>query len=413
MNYRIVSMEINNANKTNRPLCANMKKTQSKQKLSEAKKRAVFSIGLNLFLAVGKGIAGFTSGSAALLGDAIHSATDVFASTAVFLGIWVAGREHPAFPYGLYKAETVAALVTSLAVILAGYEIGRQAFFGVSTLPDVAIALPVAAVSLVIALSFGVLQLRAGKRLSSPALTADARDYLADSLSTAVVLISLCVVPFGYNVDRVAAGIVSIFVFYAGGQLFVGALKDLLDASIDRETERKIINYVEDYPRISRVKKCFSRKAGGRFLIDMDVIMRTPSHKIADLVADRLEDDLLVQFPDLVLARIRPHYAPGEFIKRVTPVESPTGELCHHFASAPWFLVETMTTTDKIVKKREFIENRYKSATNKKGLLVGRWLLKVKPDEVVAEEQGSVALELLKESGVEIVHPSSVMSTRM
>ena len=358
-----------------------------------------------------KGFAGVLSGSAALVGDAIHSATDVFASTAVFIGIWVAGREHPSFPYGLYKAETVASLVTAVAVILAGYEIGRQAIFGVPSLPDVTIALPVAAVSFVIALVFGLLQLRAGKKLDSPALQADARDYLADSLSTAVVLISLIVVPFGYNVDRIAAGIVSLFVFYAGCQLFIGAVKDLLDAAIDRETEREIIQYVENYPRISRVKKCFSRKAGGRYLVDLDVILHTPSHKIADLVSDRLEEELLEKFPGLVLARIRPHYAPGEFMKRIIPVESPAGERSQRFATAPWFLVETMTTEGRVVTKREFIENRYKNAEKKKGLLVGRFLLKLKPDEVVAENSESVALELLKDSGVEIVQPSSLTST--
>ncbi len=388
-----------------------MKKEQSQQKLAEARKRAAVSIGLNLFLALGKGVAGILSGSAALLGDAIHSATDVVASTAVFLGIWVAGREHPSFPYGLYKAETVASLAASVAIILAAYEIGRQAVFGVASLPDVTIALPVAALSLLIALGFGLMQLRAGKRLNSPALLADARDYLADSLSTAVVLISLLVVPFGYNIDRIAAGIVSLFVFIAGGQLFVNALKDLLDAAIDRETEREIITFVEDYPRISRVKKCFSRKAGGRFLVDMDVELRTPSHKIADLVADRLEEELLVEFPGLVLARIRPHYAAGVFMKRVVPVESPEGEYSHHFATSPWFLVETMTIDGKEVKKREFIENRYKDAEKKKGLLVGRWLLKLNPDEVVAEDNESVALELLKESGAEIIHPSTLTST--
>lgn len=389
-----------------------MTNKQLRQQLGEARKRAIISICLNLFLAIGKGGAGVLSGSAALLGDAIHSATDVFASMAVFVGISVAGREHPSFPYGLYKAETVAALATSVAVILAGYEIGRQALFGVPRLPDVAIALPVAAGSFVIALGFGLIQLRAGKRLNSPALTADARDYLADSLSTAVVLISLLVVPFGYNVDRLAAGIVALFVFYAGGQLFVGALKDLLDASIDRETERDIIRFVEEYPRISKVKKCFSRNAGGRYLVDMDVELRTPSHKIADLVADRLEAELLVEFPGLVLARIRPHFAPGEFTRRVIPVQSPDGDLStQHMASAPWFLIETINSESKAVKKRQFIENRYKDAKKKKGMLVGRWLLKLKPDEVVAEESESVALLLLKEAGVEIVHPSSETST--
>ncbi len=389
-----------------------MTNDQSKQKLGEAKKRALISIALNLFLAISKGIAGVASGSAALLGDAINSATDVFASTAVFVGIWVAGREHPSFPYGLYKAETVAALATSVAVILVGYEIGRQALFGVPRLPDVAIALPVAAVSFVIALGFGLIQLRAGRRLNSPALIADARDYLADSLSTAVVLISLIAAFFGFNVDRLAAGIVAMFIFYAGGHLFVGALRDLLDASIDRETEREIIKFVEDYPRISRVKRCFSRNAGGRFLIDMDVELRTPSHKIADLVSDRLEEELLVEFPGLVLARIRPHFAVGKFSRRVIPVQSPDGQLSvQPLASAPWFLVETINNESKEVKKRQFVENRYRSAKKKKGLLVGRWLLKLKPDEVVAEESDSVALVLLKEAGVEMIQPSSLTST--
>jgi cation diffusion facilitator family transporter len=388
-----------------------MNQTESKIKLDKAKKRALISMALNLFLALSKGVAGFMSGSAALIGDAIHSTTDVFASTAVFLGIWLAGREHPSFPYGLYKAETVATLVTAVAVILAGYEIGRQAVFGVPTVPDVRIALPVAAISLVIALGFGLLQLRAGKKLDSPALKADARDYLADSLSTAVVLISLLVVPFGYNVDKIAAGIVSLFVLYAGGQLFISAVKDLLDASIDRETEREIVQFVENYPRISRVKKCFSRNAGGRYLVDMDVELQTPSHKIADRVADRLEVELLEEFPGLVLARIRPHYSPGDFFKRVTPVKSSRGEFSDQFATAPWFLVETMTTEGRVVKKRQFVENRYKDAEKKKGLLVGRWLLKLKPDEVVTYERDSVAMELLKDAGVEIVQPSSLTST--
>ncbi len=374
--------------------------------LAEAKKRAVISICLNLFLAVGKGTAGVMSGSTALIGDAVNSATDVFSSTAVFIGIWVAGREHPSFPYGLYKAETIAVLATSLAVILAGYEIGRQALFGLPRMPDIRIALPVTVISFIVALCFGLIQLRAGKRLHSPALVADARDYLADSLSTGVVLVSLVAIPLGYNIDRIAAGLVALFVFYAGAQLFVGAIKDLLDASIDRDTEREIIQFVENYPRISKVKKCFSRKAGGRFLVDMDVELRTPSHKVADRVADRLEEELLVEFPGLVLARIRPHYAQGEFTRRVVPVQNPEGEYSlQHLASAPWFLVETVNTDTRDVKKRQFVENPYKHAEKKKGMLVGRWLLGLKPDEIVAEDNDSTALLFLKAAGVEVIAP--------
>ncbi len=384
-----------------------MSENQAQLNLKSARKRALFSILLNILLALGKGVAGILSGSAALIGDAIHSATDVFASTAVFLGIWVAGREHPSFPYGLYKAETVATLVTSIAVILAGYEIGRQAIVGVDSIVDASIALPVALISFFIALLFGSYQMYSGKQLNSPALIADARDYLADSMSTGVVVLALVGVQFGYNVDRFAAGIVSLFVFYAGGHLLLGALKDLLDSSIDREDELAIIHFVESNPRISRVKRCMSRRAGGRFIIDMDVAMNTPLHKIADLVADRLEETICLEFPRVVLARIRPHYVPRDLIRRVTPMTRPDGKLSR-IPTARWFLIESIKEKNSQVEKREFIENRFFDAEKRRGLLIGKWLLSLQPDEVVTEDSTDTAVTLLKEAGVNLLKPDSL-----
>lgn len=376
---------------------------KSKQDLLSARRRAGVSIALNLALAVGKGVAGVASSSTALIGDAIHSGTDVLASSAAFVGLWVAGREHPSFPYGLYKAETVATLVTSIAVIIAAYEIGRQALLGTDRLPDVAIALPVAAISLLVALFFGIYQLREGRRLNSPALKADARDYLADGLSTGIVLIGLVASKFGYPVDRWAAAVVSLFVFKAGAALLISALKDLLDASMDRETEREIIQMVEQHPRITRVKQCLSRTAGGRFIVDMDVIMHTPSHRIADHVADRLEALIPQKFPLVVMARVRPHYSSDTIIRRLTPVTKPEGEPSPHFVRSPWFLIETIDTVQGKVIKREFVENLYADREKKKGLLVGNWLLSLKPDEViVAKEHNGTASMLLREAGVDI-----------
>lgn len=380
-----------------------MTSNKSKQDLLSARHRAAVSIGVNIALAVGKGVAGVASSSTALIGDAINSATDVLASFAAFVGLWVAGREHPSFPYGLYKAETVATLVTSIAIIVAAYEIGRQAMFGAERLPNVAIALPVAAVSLIVSLLFGLYQSREGKRLNSPALKADARDYLTDALSTGVVFIGLLATKFGYAVDRWAAVVVSLFVFRAGSALLVTALKDLLDASIDRETEREIIQMVEQHPRISRVKQCLSRTAGGRYIVDMDVVMHTPSHRIADHVADRLEELIPEKFPLVVMARIRPHYSADTIIRRLTPVTRPEGEPSPHFVRSPWFLIETIDTAKPKVLKREFVENQHADAERKKGLLVGNWLLSLKPDEVIVPDgHNGTAVVLLREAGVKI-----------
>ncbi len=380
-----------------------MSSEESKQNLKIARRRAAVSIGLNLALAVVKGVAGVASASTALIGDAINSSTDVLSSSAAFVGLWVAGREHPSFPYGLYKAETVATLVTSVAIIIAAYEIGRMALFGAEQLPDVAIALPVAALSLITSLLFGLYQLREGKRLHSPALKADAKDYLADALSTSVVFLGLLGTKFGYAVDRWAAVVVSLFVFRAGVALLVTALKDLLDASIDRETEREIIQMVEKYPRITSVKQCLSRTAGGRFIVDMDVIMHTPSHRIADEVADRLEEVIPQKFPLVVMARIRPHYSTETVIRRITPVTKPDGSPSSHFVRSPWFLIETIDMVKKEVINREFVENLHGNAEKKKGLLVGNWLLSLKPDEVVVPGMhNGTAVILLRESGVKI-----------
>lgn len=383
-----------------------MSTAQTHDELRAARRRALFSIFLNIFLAVSKGIAGVLANSTAMLGDAIHSATDVLASAAAYVGLWVAGRKHPSFPYGLYKAETIATLVTSLAVILAAYEIGRQALLGPERLPDVGIALPVALLSFIIALTFGLVQQRAGKRLNSPALIADARDYLADSLSTAVVLVGLIASWFGFAVDRWAAAIVSLFVFRSGGHLLLTAIKDLLDASIDRDTERAIIRMVEAHPRVTKVKRCMSRTAGGRFIIDIDVILRTPSHEIADQVSDRLEEEIPEKFPRVVLARIRPHYGRAEVIRRLTPVDHPDGKgkIFPHLGKAPWFLLEKVEEATGKVIGREFLENPHRHAEKKKGLLVGSWLLQLKPDIIIVKKGADTgtAMALLREAGVEI-----------
>jgi hypothetical protein len=53
-------------------------------KIRQARKRAAFSVLLNLVLTTGKGVAGVIGGLSALVGDAIHSATDVVGSLAAW-----------------------------------------------------------------------------------------------------------------------------------------------------------------------------------------------------------------------------------------------------------------------------------------------------------------------------------------
>ncbi len=378
--------------------------THIKKELALARRQAVFSLVLNALLASTKGAAGILSHSTALLSDAIHSAADVLASAAVFIGLWVSGKRHPSFPYGLYKAETIATLVTSMAVILAAYEIGRRAIFGCPTIVDIQVALPVALGSLVVSGLFGLYQLRKGRMLNSPALEADAKDYLADSISTLVVLIGLVGSYLGYNLDRWAAAIVSLFVFKAGGQLFLNAVKGLLDVSIDRQTEQEIISFVLSHPSVMSIKRCLSREAGGRYIVDIDVVLKTPSHQMADRISDRLEEEILERFPKVVMARIRPHYEEPEHIRRITPVEDSSGRPCTHISKANWFLLEIIDRKTGHMISKELLENPHKDASRQRGYLVGRFLLEQRPDQLVyfGEKEGT-CVALLKEAGVQVI----------
>ncbi len=384
----------------------NESKDTNQSEITQARHRAAFSIALNLMLAVGKGVAGSIGGSAALIADAIHSATDVIASAAAFTGLWLAGKKHPAFPYGLYKAETLATLVTSVAVILAGYEIGRQALLGPSTLPDVALTLPVALISLVITLAFGLYQLRTGRRLHSKALEADARDYLADGMSTSVVVISLIGASFGLELDRWAAGGVSVFVFWSGGALLWRALRDLMDEAVDRETEREIIGLIESHPKVDYVERCLSRTAGGRFIVDLDVVYRSRSLDQAHRVAHLQEDQIKKRFPRVVMVSVRPHSRKPQFIRRLTPIDQPGGSITDHLAKAPWFLLEQIDADSGQIKRRDYLENPHCRTEVKKGLLVGQWLLGWRPDQfVTSQTKESTVIALLMEAGVDIVPP--------
>ena len=374
------------------------------REIALARRWAGVSVLLNAALAAGKGVAGWAAGSTALIGDAVHSATDVVGSAAALLGLWLAGRQHPSFPYGMYKAENLATLVSALAIIVAGYELARHALLGGSSSPLVGIALPVALGSLSVNLAFGLLQLRRGRRLHSPALAADGRDYLVDGLSTAVVIVGLIGTWLGLNLDRWAASVVAGFVLWSGAQLLWRAMRDLMDRAVDRDTERAMIKEVEQDPAVLGVERLLSRSAGGHFLVELDMVPRTSNLEKAELLSRNLERNLLRRFPQVVSVRVRARSLPPEQIRRFTPVKEPGGEIEPHLARAPWFRMQELDRASGKLLREEHLPNPHASAESKRGLLVGRWLLEMKPDQVlVAHLKEGTAAALLQEAGVELI----------
>ncbi|MCK5618792.1 MAG: cation diffusion facilitator family transporter, partial [Candidatus Krumholzibacteria bacterium] len=81
-------------------------------------KTSGIAIGINIVLAVGKIVTGVFGNSNALIADGTESAADAFSSTIVWLGLRISARppDHT-HPYGHDKAESIAAVVVSFAVL--------------------------------------------------------------------------------------------------------------------------------------------------------------------------------------------------------------------------------------------------------------------------------------------------------
>jgi len=206
------------------------------------------------------------------------------------------------------------------------------------------------------------------------------------------------------SLDRWAAGVVSVFVFWSGGNLLWRAARDLMDQAIDRDTEREIIELAESHPFVERVEQCLSRMAGGRYIVDLDVVFRSGDLSLAHRIGHHIEDDIRDQFPRVVMTSVRIHSREPSDIRRMTPVSRQGGEIVESLTRAPWFLIETLEREGGSTIDFEYVKNPYSDVRSRRGLLVGKWILGRKPDQVAVARKGdNAAFVLLEESGVEIV----------
>ncbi|MEP7359225.1 MAG: cation-efflux pump, partial [Anaerolineales bacterium] len=180
-----------------------------------------------MILTVVKLVVGFSSGSLAIVADAFHSLVDFSGNIVGLLGLWVAGRpaDHN-HPYGHHKYETIATLTIGALLLIAAFEIGRgvvERLLGAA--PTIANISPetigLMAITFVVNIGVTLYETRAGHRLNSTFLLADAVHTRTDLWVTLSVIASLIGTRLGWAwVDSaVAAGVVFLLVRAAYGIL--------------------------------------------------------------------------------------------------------------------------------------------------------------------------------------------------
>lgn len=271
---------------------------------------ALFSAGLHILLVILKYWLGILSGSIALKADAFHSLADVLCSLTVYAGIKISERTSKNFPYGLYKVENIASLLTSFAILFAAYEIIKEVIYSDSTriISNIPITVTGLSVIAILIFLFSRYELKVGRKIGSPSLVADAKHISADLFSTGGILIGIFVSSLWWNIDRYIAVIIALIMVRLGWTILIDSLKVLLDASISREVLGQISKVISSFPQVMEIKQLSGRHSGRYKFIEAEVFLDVETLREAHELSSHIEEEVYDCFPEV--DKILIHYEP-------------------------------------------------------------------------------------------------------
>lgn len=253
----------------------------------------------NLFLAVGKGMVAHLSGSVALYADAANSASDVFYSLMLVLGLWMAQQPPDmSHPQGHSRFEPLAGLMIAAAMTFAGYEAGRAAIVRfLSGGQAVAPGLPTIALLASAAIKAGMFVLirRIARSVHSPTLETTARDNLADVLSSAAAFVGTLGSTYLHPLaDPIAGGLVSLWIFRAAYTAWSENLHYLTGGGASPELREQIVAVAASIAGVENVHQVVTEYIGPRLVVDVHLNVNGTmslfhAHEIADEVQAQLE----------------------------------------------------------------------------------------------------------------------------
>ena len=270
------------------------------------RKISAASIGGNIFLSAFKLYAGLAGRSAAMVSDAIHSLSDVFATFTAWLGVRLSRRAaDEGHPYGHDRFECLASLVLGLILLGTGLGIGtggvKRLLSGEVPAAPGGIALVAAVVSILTKEAmFRYVRHYAGV-LNSSAFLADAWHHRSDALSSVGSLLGIAGSMLGFPaLDSVACVIICVFILKVAVDILRDALQKLLDSSCDPALERELAAFIEERDGVVALDALRSRRFGDKIYLDAEIavdgkLSLADAHAIAEAVHDTVEQ----AYPDI------------------------------------------------------------------------------------------------------------------
>ena len=254
----------------------------------------------NAILSISKIVIGIISGSLAVLGAGIDSATDVLISFVMIFTARIINRPpNRKYVYGYEKAEGIATKILSLIIFFAGIQLliaSVSSFFSSEPkeMPSI-IAIYVTVFSIFGKLLLAWYQYREGKKADSTMLIANAINMRNDVLISLSVLIGLAFT-FLLNMpvfDSIAGFMVSLFILKSSVSIFMESNVALMDGVKDETIYQKIFEAVDKTEGAGNPHRVRSRQVGSLCQIELDIevdpdITIKAAHDIANAVEDNI-----------------------------------------------------------------------------------------------------------------------------
>lgn len=284
--------------------------TSAKSLNEEKIVKQISSVGIagNVALSAFKLFAGIYGHSGAMVSDAVHSLSDVFATLIAFIGVRLskksADEDHP---YGHERFECVASLLLGTVLLLTGLAIGKSGLGNILSGDYTSLAVPgtialvAAVVSIVVKEAMFWYTRHYAKLLNSSAFMADAWHHRSDAFSSIGSLIGIGGSMLGFHVlDPLASVIICVCILKVAVDIIKDSVRKMLDTSCGENYDNTLKNYIAAQDGVKSVDSLHSRMFGNKVYIDLEISVDRdlPLHEAHD-IADRVHDNVEKNFSNI------------------------------------------------------------------------------------------------------------------
>lgn len=290
-----------------------------KDRFALAKKVSYCTIAGNLMMSFLKIIVGITANSWAMLADGFHSLSDVISTLGVLVGLRIARQPADGcHPYGHGKAEAITAKIIAFMLLFIGISTGVGAVSRISS-PDLRIPGGAAVIAAIISLVVKEIMFRytiyAGRKINSPALTADAYHHRSDAYSSAASLVGIIGARMGYPfMDPAAALVVAGSILYMGYKIFRDSVNNLMDAAIDENIIQGMEQCAREVEGVKEVRDIKARNYCSYYCVEMTLAV-DPEISVYEghYIAENVKTAIIKQ--NFTALEVLVHIEPGSEIR--------------------------------------------------------------------------------------------------